>query len=417
MRSRSSPGREADRRGRRERNVRRRRLRTRLSQRKGSGTGWHRGTLVRRRRPPSQRAPGLAAQRNRHCRRDLRRPGLLPDLRRDDGEHRSSPQRFRLHPRLPQLRIAVPTRLWHRSYPISRRPPCGRARGHRRGRCGAGHAFVPVPLLGWRPRRGEWVGGDRVGLFRTRYAREVDRIRVQGRRRIARPERHGDRQERPAGQSPVRPCACRYPRSQVARSALRASRLRTRSSTLRRPARRGTFAWDVAPGRWRLRVTAYGYRSFVSKTYKVPPAVTHFKLQLTPDPRTQRLLIDPAGHVGAVQLRRKLAWARRGPPHRSCRASRSYDHGHLEALQNGIRDPARQQGGRPSASVPATPQGSEKARQRRPRGTTASSTRRSLFAVGAWSRSSFRSRLTLGPRRSSRQAPKCASPGRLAALP
>jgi hypothetical protein len=67
----------------------------------------------------------------------------------------------------------------------------------------------------------------------------------------------------------------------------------------------GTFAWDVAPGRWRLRVTAYGYRSFVSKTYKVPPAVTHLQLKLTPDPRTQRSLIDPAGRVGAVRLRGK----------------------------------------------------------------------------------------------------------------
>jgi hypothetical protein len=69
----------------------------------------------------------------------------------------------------------------------------------------------------------------------------------------------------------------------------------------------GTFAWDVAPGRWRLRVTAFGYRSFVSKTYKVPPAVTHLRLQLTPDPRAQRLLIDPAGRVGAVRLRGELA--------------------------------------------------------------------------------------------------------------
>jgi DNA-binding beta-propeller fold protein YncE len=68
---------------------------------------------------------------------------------------------------------------------------------------------------------------------------------------------------------------------------------------------KGEFAWDVAPGRWRLRVTAYGYRTFVSKTYKVPPAVTHLRLQLTPDPRTQRLLIDPAGRVGAVRLRGK----------------------------------------------------------------------------------------------------------------
>jgi hypothetical protein len=69
----------------------------------------------------------------------------------------------------------------------------------------------------------------------------------------------------------------------------------------------GTFAWDVAPGRWRFRVTAFGYRGFVSKTYKVPPAVTGLQLRLTPDPRTQRLLIDPAGHAGAVQLRGKLA--------------------------------------------------------------------------------------------------------------
>lgn len=69
----------------------------------------------------------------------------------------------------------------------------------------------------------------------------------------------------------------------------------------------GTFAWDVAPGRWRLRVTAFGYRPYVSKTYKVPPAVTNLQLSLTPDPRAQRLLIDPAGSVGSVHLRRKLA--------------------------------------------------------------------------------------------------------------
>lgn len=68
----------------------------------------------------------------------------------------------------------------------------------------------------------------------------------------------------------------------------------------------GTFAWDVAPGRWRLRVTAFGYRRFVSKVYKVPPAVTGLQLRLTADPRTQRLLIDPAGHVGAVQLHGKI---------------------------------------------------------------------------------------------------------------
>jgi hypothetical protein len=37
------------------------------------------------------------------------------------------------------------------------------------------------------------------------------------------------------------------------------------------------------------------------------PAVTGLKLQLTPDPRAQCVLIDPAGHVGTVQLRGKLA--------------------------------------------------------------------------------------------------------------
>jgi len=70
---------------------------------------------------------------------------------------------------------------------------------------------------------------------------------------------------------------------------------------------RGTFAWDVAPGRWRLQVSAFGYRTFVSKVYRVPPAVTHLRLALTPDPRVQRLLIDPAGRVGAVALRGKHA--------------------------------------------------------------------------------------------------------------
>jgi Carboxypeptidase regulatory-like domain len=68
----------------------------------------------------------------------------------------------------------------------------------------------------------------------------------------------------------------------------------------------GTFAWDVAPGRWRLRVTAFGYRPYVSKTYKVPPAVTNLRLALTPDPRTQRVLIDPAGSVGSVRLHAKV---------------------------------------------------------------------------------------------------------------
>jgi hypothetical protein len=67
----------------------------------------------------------------------------------------------------------------------------------------------------------------------------------------------------------------------------------------------GTFAWEVAPGRWRLRVTAFGYRSFISKVYKVPPAVTHLQLQLTPDPRAQRLLIDPAGWIGSLRLGKK----------------------------------------------------------------------------------------------------------------
>jgi hypothetical protein len=65
---------------------------------------------------------------------------------------------------------------------------------------------------------------------------------------------------------------------------------------------KGAFGWDVAPGYWRLVVTAYGYKRYVSKAYKVPPAVTNLVLRLTPDPRQQRYLIDPSGHIGPVRL-------------------------------------------------------------------------------------------------------------------
>ena len=64
----------------------------------------------------------------------------------------------------------------------------------------------------------------------------------------------------------------------------------------------GRFGWDVAPGYWRMVVTAFGYRRYVSRAYKVPPAVTKLLFKLRADPRQQALLIDPAGRVGEVHV-------------------------------------------------------------------------------------------------------------------
>ncbi|HZT94514.1 MAG TPA: carboxypeptidase regulatory-like domain-containing protein [Gaiellaceae bacterium] len=69
----------------------------------------------------------------------------------------------------------------------------------------------------------------------------------------------------------------------------------------------GRFGWDVAPGYWRMVVTAFGYRRYVSKAYRVPPAVTKLVFKLKADPRQQALLIDPAGRVGRVRVGRKPA--------------------------------------------------------------------------------------------------------------
>ena len=64
----------------------------------------------------------------------------------------------------------------------------------------------------------------------------------------------------------------------------------------------GRFGWDVAPGRWRVRVTAFGYRPYVSRAYHVPPPVTGLKLRLRPNPAQRRYLIDPTGRVGPLAL-------------------------------------------------------------------------------------------------------------------
>jgi hypothetical protein len=71
----------------------------------------------------------------------------------------------------------------------------------------------------------------------------------------------------------------------------------------------GTFSWDVAPGSWRLVVTAFGYKPLTSKAFTVPPPATNIKLELVPDPAVQKLLIDPAGRVGTVRLHAKLGKA------------------------------------------------------------------------------------------------------------
>jgi sugar lactone lactonase YvrE len=79
-----------------------------------------------------------------------------------------------------------------------------------------------------------------------------------------------------------------------------------------RTAKTGAFGWDVAPGFWRLRVTAFGYRPFTSQAYKVPPEVAGLKLKLRRH-RRHLFLVDPyRGQVGDVTLGRRLAGGRVG---------------------------------------------------------------------------------------------------------
>jgi hypothetical protein len=67
----------------------------------------------------------------------------------------------------------------------------------------------------------------------------------------------------------------------------------------------GGFAWDVAAGFWRLRVSAFGYRAFTGPTFKIPPEVTGLRLRLRRSGAFRRL-IDPAGSVGDVRVDGKL---------------------------------------------------------------------------------------------------------------
>lgn len=67
----------------------------------------------------------------------------------------------------------------------------------------------------------------------------------------------------------------------------------------------GAFAWDVAAGFWRLRVSAFGYRPLTSATFKIPPEVTGLKLRLRRSSAYRRL-IDPAGRVGDVRVGARL---------------------------------------------------------------------------------------------------------------
>jgi len=76
-------------------------------------------------------------------------------------------------------------------------------------------------------------------------------------------------------------------------------------------ARDGAFGWDVAPGYWRLRVTAFGFRPLRSKVYKIPPEVTGLELRLRRDAPQQARLLDPfAGRAGKVRLGSRSARTR-----------------------------------------------------------------------------------------------------------
>lgn len=73
----------------------------------------------------------------------------------------------------------------------------------------------------------------------------------------------------------------------------------------------GAFAWDVAAGFWRLRVSAFAYKPFTSATFKIPPEVTGLKLRLRRSSAYRRL-IDPVGRVGDVRVGGRLRQRVRG---------------------------------------------------------------------------------------------------------
>ena len=76
--------------------------------------------------------------------------------------------------------------------------------------------------------------------------------------------------------------------------------------------RDGSFGWVVAPGFWRLRISAFGYRPLTGPVYRVPPEVTGLKLAMRQNPAQQRRLIDVrAGRVGTVRLGARLVAGRR----------------------------------------------------------------------------------------------------------
>lgn len=65
----------------------------------------------------------------------------------------------------------------------------------------------------------------------------------------------------------------------------------------------GFFGWDVAPGFWRLTISAFGYRAFTSPVYVVPPERKGLRLRLRPDPKQQAVLIDvAAARAGAARV-------------------------------------------------------------------------------------------------------------------
>jgi hypothetical protein len=67
--------------------------------------------------------------------------------------------------------------------------------------------------------------------------------------------------------------------------------------------RTGYFGWDVAPGFWRLRVTAFGYRTLSSPIYEIPPERKNLRLALVRDRSQQARILDVAeGRAGVVRL-------------------------------------------------------------------------------------------------------------------
>lgn len=98
--------------------------------------------------------------------------------------------------------------------------------------------------------------------------------------------------------------------------------------------RRGHYGWDVPDGFYRIRVTAFGYRTLkASRVVSVPPPVTDLHVRLRRNASQQRRLIDPRGSVGPLRLGMSRAKAQRAARRMRPRPRLRFRRGRLSRIE------------------------------------------------------------------------------------